>query len=361
MYKKYEKKYMCSSILLALSFLPGCTLLDSFKNSSPNSTATTDTSTQVSNNNNTNLMTGDIVATMNGKPLISSTILEVEKENIMKSKPEYRAALAFMDTKVLDRNLTEGLISQAVVDQYIVEQGIDSSAEYQSELADIIKNMKRILNAKFFSQKFNVTVSDAEISKFYESNKNAIPDLIISQGGVVALGMQFDNEISAKEFMIQVKNAQNDLKKAAQDAGVSNAVKDFKMVNSQSIGIDPALRDKIVALKTVPSVEMMTVNGAVWVISATAKETAKYRPLEQVKDGIKQLLENNKRAELVEAEITKLRDKYNVSINEEYFKSDAGAAPDMEESEEDFDATETASKSAQADFDRENALSKRLA
>jgi len=356
----YEKKYMCAGMILILSLLPGCTLLDSLKNSSPNPATTIDTTTQVDINNNPDLMTGDVVATMNGKPLITSTILEAEKENIMKSKPEYRAALAFMDAKVLDRNLTEGLISQAVVDQYIVEQKIDSSAEYQSELADIIKNMKRILNAKFFSQKFNVTVSDAEISKFYEANKNAIPDLIISQGGVVASGMQFDNEISAKEFMIQVKNAQNDLKKAAQETGVSNAVKDFKMVNSQSIGIDPALRDKIVAIKTAPSVEMITVNGTVWVISATSKETAKYRPLEQVKDGIKQLLENNKRAELVESEIAKLRDTYNVSINEEYFKSDA-SAPDMEESDEEFDSTETANKSAQSNFDREATTSKRLA
>jgi hypothetical protein len=160
--------------------------------------------------------------------------------------------------------------------------------------------------------------------------------------------------------MIQVKNAQNDLKKAAQETGVSNAVKDFKMVNSQSIGIDPALRDKIVAIKTAPSVEMITVNGTVWVISATSKETAKYRPLEQVKDGIKQLLENNKRAELVESEIAKLRDTYNVSINEEYFKSDA-SAPDMEESDEEFDSTETANKSAQSNFDREATTSKRLA
>jgi hypothetical protein len=347
-----HKKILIGGVIASLTFLPSCALLDMFKGKSE---STASSSVERSVEDNQNMMTGEVIVTMNGKPIITSDVIAVEKENVMKSKPEFRAALSFMDPKILDRNLTEGLISQAVVDEYVVEQGLDKTVDYQKELADIMKNMKRILNAKFFSQKFAISVSDAEVSKFYEANKNAIPELMVSQGGVVASGIQFDSESTAKEFMVKVRASNNNFARAAQQEGITNTIKDFKIVNAQSIGIDPQLRDKIVAIKTVPSVDLITANGSVWVVNAVSKEEPKYVPFEQVKANIKQLLENNKRGELFEIEINKLRDKYGIVINEDYFK---GGSVGEEVAEEDIDMNMPTGGLAKAE---QEDVSKRLA
>lgn len=326
MNKKGHKNLLMGGMLASLALLPSCGLLDMFKSKSEEQTE----SVMSTQEPRAEMLTGDVVATMNDEPIVTTDSIAAAKEELLKSKPELRSVLPFMDPKVLDLNLTNGLVSQAIVDEYVREKGIDKTAEYQKELADIIKNMKRILNAKFFSQQYNVSVSDAEVKNFYETNKSAFPELIISQGGVVASGIQFEDEMAAKEFMAQVKAAGNNFVKAAQQAGKANAIKDFKMVNAQSIGIDPVLRDKIMAVKAVPSVEMVKTKGAVWVVNMASKEEPQYVPFDQVKVQIKALIENNKRGELFQKDIDKLKEKYNVVVKEDYFKSEASAMSPMQ-------------------------------
>jgi hypothetical protein len=316
-----HKKIFVGGLIAALTLLPSCTWFDSSKNSTNEEMVTSSSAKRGIENDQP--MTGDVVASMDGKPFITSSVLDVEKENIFKSNPQIKAAIAFMDPKVLDRNLTDGLVSQAIVDKYIAEKGLDQSADYKAEFADACKAIKRMLNAKFFTQQFNVMVTDQEAREFYEANKNAIPGLLISHGGVVASGIQFDNEANAKAFVAKMKESNNNFARTAQQENVANAIKDFKMVNNQSVGIDPLLRDKIVAIKSVPTTEIITVNGAVWVINATAKEAPKYHPFDQVKENLKQELEKGKRGEQFEIEINKLKEKYNVTINEDYFKGES--------------------------------------
>jgi hypothetical protein len=124
----------------------------------------------------------------------------------------------------------------------------------------------------------------------------------------------------------RAKAAPGGFKKVAQDDSLNAKIKDFKLVSSQSIGIDEPLRDKIVGIKVVPSVEMFEVNGKFWVVNATSKEEAKYIAYEQVKDKLQQELEQSKRVELLQKEIDELRKKYAVEVLEDYFKS-AGEQP----------------------------------
>ena len=350
---------MIGGVIAALTLLPSCALLDMFKGKSSEESMLPSSVERTADDNQAR-MTGDVIVTINGRPLITTSVLEIEKENIYKSNPQIKAAIAFMDPKVLDRNLTEGLVSQAVVDEYVAEQGLDKSAEYQAELADAYKAIKRMLNAKFFSQKLQVAVTDAQARAFYEEHKDAVPGVMISQGGIVASGIQFDSEATAKDFIAKVKLANNNFARVAQQEGISGTIKDFKMVNSQSVGIDPSLRDKIVAIKTVPSVELISVNGAVWVVNAMSKEAAKYRPFEQVKDKIKQDMENNKRGELFEIEISKLRDKYNIVINEDYFGGTSTAPVEIGEGSQ-FDQEPRTGGSVDARDRQEKDASKRIA
>jgi hypothetical protein len=134
-----------------------------------------------------------------------------------------------------------------------------------------------------------------------------MPDLLISRGGIKAVGVSFDKMAAAQDFLAKAK-ASKDITKAAQAAQLSKNVQDFKMVNDQSVGIDSALRDKILEIKKVPAVELIKLSdNKIWVVSATEKEEAKYRPFEQIKSGLEQLVKREKSNEVFEQELNKLK------------------------------------------------------
>lgn len=312
------------SLLLSL---PGCKLLNWFKGEKKEEMAKPITSAAASKSEEKPL-TGEILVSVNNRPLISVDSLQHEKDKLLKSNPQLKAMMAFMDSKQFDFNLSMGLLNQELVDLDIAERGINKQAEYQLELEEGYKAIERMLNAKYFSQEFPVTVSIDEVKSFYEKNKEAMPNLLLSRGGVGAVGIQFDDQAKAQQFLEAVRAGNNDVNKTAQAQGLSDKVKDFKLVNNQSTGMDAPLRDKIVGMKKVPSVEMFTIDGKFWVVSATTREEAKYRPFDQVKNEITAYLEKEKRAERFDEEIDKLKEKYRVTVNEDYFKVEEPSMPE---------------------------------
>jgi hypothetical protein len=314
MNKKSHKKILVSGVFATLSFLPGCALLDMFKGSGQTAIenrAAGETSVP---------MTGEVLVTMKGKPAITTDTLALEKEKFLKANPQIKQAIAFMNPKAFDRNLLEGLIGQRIADEYVVSQGINQTDAYKTELKDLCESMERMLNAKYFSEKKAVNVPDSDVKAFYDANKDKLRGIMTSPGGVMATGVEFSDQAAARAFAARAKAAPGGFKKTAQDDGLNAKVKDFKLVNNQSIGVEPALRDKIVAMKTVPGVEVIDADGKFWVVSATTKEEPKFIPYEQIKDKLKQELEQNKRVELFEKEIKELRTEYGVEVNEDYFK-----------------------------------------
>jgi len=313
-----HKKFLIGGVVATISFLPGCT--DMFKGSI-NQASTENTRAQENAP-----MTGEVLVTMKGVPAITADSLEKEKEKLLKANPQLKQAFAFMDSKELDRNILEGLIHQKIVDEYVASNKINQSAAYQAELRDLYESMERMLNSKYFSERKSVNVPESDVKAFYEENKDKIQGLAISQGGIATTGIEFADGAAARAFAARAKTAPGGFKKVAQDDGLTPKIKDFKLVNSQSIGLDEQLRDKIVAIKTVPSVEVLDINGTFWVVNATAKEAPKYIPYEQIKDRLKEQLEQNKRVEIFGKEIEGLKKEYDVQVNDDYFKQDAQTA-----------------------------------
>ncbi len=315
MNKSFHKIGLMSGVFVMLSFLPGC--MDMFKKDS------VDVSTENNSSNDQSVLTGEWLMNIKGKPVITTDSLAVEKEDYLKSMPQLAEAMKYIEPKEFDHYLLEGLMGQYIADEYITSNKIDQTPAYQAELKKLYRNMDRTLNAIYFNKQFSVTVSDAEARSFYEANKDKIQGVIISHGGVAAQGIEFASLAEARAFVSQVKSVQNNFTKAAQEGGLIDKIKDFKVVNAHSIGIDEQLRDKIAAIKTVPAVELIEANGKFWVVSAISKEEPKYIPYEQIKDRIKQQVEQTKRLELLEKKINELKQEYAVTINEDYFKPEA--------------------------------------
>lgn len=323
-------------LLLSIVLLPGCEW-----GSSKKVTSNVEVETAVSQEmpNQKKALTGEVLVTINGVPVVTKDMLDEEREKLFKANPQFKAMLSFMPAEQLDRNIAEGLMSQEIINYYIHDAGVDKDAEYKAELEDGIKKIEHMINAKYFTQSFPVSISDADISKFYEENKGVMQDIIISRGGVRAVGLLFANEKDAQDFVSQLTN---DLQTTARQLGLVEKIKDFKLVNEQSFEVDPAIRERLVHIATVPSIEIISTGDKnVWVVEAQAKEEPKYRPLDdRMKLGLRQYLEKEKKAEAFEKELEKLKSKYNVVFNDTYFgsQSDDQMVSEPEMSLEDFEA-----------------------
>lgn len=320
MKKQFALKSGLFFSLVLLICLPGCNVVDWFKGKTTSPSPVSQGSDVVDSSDSS-----QVIVTIGSKPLITKNRLEKEKENLLASNPQLRAMLAFMPTQELDRNLVEGLTNQAVVDRYIQENKINDTPEYKAEYDRMLASVGHMLNTKYFSQKFPATVTDEQAKEFYEKNKNSMPQLLLSSGGVECIAIMFDTQAAAKGFLAKVEAHKGDLEKAAKEMGLSKKVQDFKVVNNQSVNIDPLLRDKIMQINVCPAVKIFEVNNkSHWVVSARKKEAAQYRPFEQVKDDLKAYLEKEKVAEVFNKEIDRLKKEYNVEINKEFFAKEAG-------------------------------------
>ncbi len=318
--------------LASLLCLPGCSLVDSFLGNKDDRTRTQRVATEEHaiadlRKGKAGMsvlpeeeLTGESLITMDGTPIVTVNSLQSEKEKLLDANPQLKQMLDYMDPAQLDRNLAEGLMNQVIVDRYIGEQGVDQQPAYKKELRDGIKAVERMVNTKFFTQSFELTISDADVRAFYDSNKDAMPHLVMSRGGVRAIGVACTNEQAAKAFADVVRAQKNDIQKAAEMEGKKDQLRDFMTVSQQAFGIEPELKNKIMAITNYPSVQVITLqDGTAWVVLAQSKEATQYRPYEEVKVDLKDYLEKEKRAKQFDSEMSKLKARYNVEMKEEFF------------------------------------------
>lgn len=327
-----------------LVLLPGCRLVDWIKGKT-GGTPTTD-ATELAQTS------GDgsaVLATIEGKPLITQQMLDSEKQKLIASNPQLQAMISLMDEKQLNRNLLDGMASREVIRKYIKDNKLDQSPKYEQDFELALKQIRDALNTRFFMESFAVTVADNEIKKFYDENKDVIPNLLVSRGGVEARALSFSTEKAAKEFEVKAKSLKNDINRAAKEIGLAGNVKDFKLVNEQSLGLESELRDKIVAIKSVPSTHLFHVGKEYWVVAAHKKEAPKYRELTQVKDELKQLIEKEKTIKRFEEEVARLRAEYKVEIKEELFAEKADSAKTVQAAGKEDAKEETANTVKTAD------------
>ncbi len=319
-----KKKLSLVLLVAPLIMLPGC--LDWFKQKLGGKKGAAETTSTMPSDEL--VSEGEVLVTMGGAPIISSKSFERDFAALIEENPQLKSILPLMPDAPY--NFLQGMVSQEVVDKYIAENKIDETPEYQKDIERGVRTITRITNKKHFDQKFPAKVSDAEVQKFYDENKESIPELLLSRGGVKSSGVSFNNEADAKAFAAKAKG--KDFAKVAREANVTDKIRDFKFVTAQSVGIDKAVQNRIIATKHVPATEVIKGDDkAFWVVNMTEIQQAKYRPFEQIKAGLKQHLEKEKQMAEEDKEINQLKEKYGVVINEEYFKKQKGAQAESKE------------------------------
>lgn len=272
-------------------------------------------------------ISGDtVIATMGGKSVLTVKEFEERFEQLLQAQPQLRAMLQYMPDLKID--VAKSLVSQSVISEWVKQNNIDSQDKYKQDLAQAEVQAKNIVNVKYFRDACVKPVTESDVKSYYNEHKDEHPELLLSRGGVPATGVSFEKEADAKAFLAKVtgKNA-DDLKKIAEADKIGSKVRNFGFVNAQSLGMDAALRDKVIALKKA-GIELIKINDkSFWVVHVGAKQETKYRPFEEVKAGLEKFLASRKMEEAMEQKLDELKGKYDVKINEDVLKAKTAEEP----------------------------------
>jgi hypothetical protein len=186
----------------------------------------------------------------------------------------------------------------------------------------------RVVNQTYFSKSHPVEVSEAELKNFYDKHKNQMPDLMVTRGGVNAVGVAFKDEAQARAFLASVKDG--NLSNVAAAQSMAGQVREFKDVDQLTPGVEPAIREALVGMNRFPSTQLVKTAKEFWVVQGLSKDEPKYQEFAKVKDLLKQAAEQEKRMEHLESLIEKYKKQYGVQVNDEAVKaSEAAAAQGM--------------------------------
>lgn len=266
-----------------------------------------------------------VLMKVDGRAVITLNSIDKDFDRLLEENPQFKQVLAYMPDAKL--NYFQGMANQKVINAYISKNKIDQSAEYQKELEKTMEQVKDMLNMNYFDVRHAAEVSDAEVKRFYDENKDKIPNLMQSQGGVKAEGVSFANQEDAGAFLAKAKETQESLDKLATEAGFADKYQDFKLVNLQSAQVDPSLKANITKLNRLPALELFDVDGKWWVVKAYSKTEPTYVPFESVKPMLEEHLQKQKQAEVREKALDKYKKEYSVEINDAPLRS---SAPDIE-------------------------------
>lgn len=265
-------------------------------------------------------VTNDVLLRINGKPAVTVAEFEDYKTKILEIQPQYKQMMAMMpeaERVKIDQNLYENLVNQKVLQAWVEKNNIDDSQEYQKDLALIVDFAKQNLSVKHFQEKHPVVVTEADLLAFYEENKGKMPGLSQSLGGVNAKAVKFESKEKANEFLAKAKAAGADFDKLAKASNLK--VEEFKDVNNRSFNLDMQVRKSLLAMEKFPTTELVDAGKTAWVVKGIQKTEAVYVAFDEVKDGLENMLKQQKQSEIIQAELEKLKKEYDVDINSGYF------------------------------------------
>ncbi len=258
----------------------------------------------------------EVILTIDGKPRITVGRFEEYMNMVFQSQPQLQQLLALMPNG--EYELYTSMKNEELLQAWVMKNNIDKKIEYQKDLQSIIDFGTRQLAVKYFQDAHPVVVTPAEVKKYYDENKQTIPELMSSRGGVNAQAAMFNTPADAQAFIAKLQEPKASFTQLAKEAKAT--VKDFKQVNDQSFDVEAPLREKLLSIKKFPATEVVTVGDKTWVVKATGKSEPQYIPFDQIQSRLEPFLKQQKLGEMFNKELETLKKDFNIVENKDFFE-----------------------------------------
>lgn len=304
--KSFSSKMSIVLVLSSLAFLPSCDWLKSKLG-----LVNQDQAAAVSAG------AGDeVVATADGKPLLYRSEVNNQLKMIIEMNPQ------IAQIEGIEDHLANSMAMQKLISRKVNDEGLNKTKEYLQQQ----EAFTQMLNGRTFAAKHQPVVTEEEKKAYFDKNKENLPEAMVSRGGVPVSSVSFAKEADAKAFLEKAKAKVGKLEEVAKDAKLSDKFRDYKLVHANSYGIEPVLREKVLAIKKSPATELVKINDTTYyVVYVGAKEAPKYRTYEEVKSAIEQRLASEKQNESLEKALEQLKAEYKFEM-----KKSAPVAPEIE-------------------------------
>lgn len=308
----------------ALLFLPGCDWFNKDKNKNLSSQEVvfvgTGTDVMATSGGIPSSDTSAVVLSMQGKSVMTADMFENDFKDFLEKNPQMRQLLAIMPD--MREKYFEGVVAKEIVKRFVEENRLAKTPEYEADMRQWMETGRQMYDAQHFANQFPISVNASDVKRFYDENKDSMPELLISHGGVQTVAVQFDNEKRAQEFLDAVSEKNDNFEEYIEEKGLSDQRRDLRLVNDSSVGVDTILRQAILEVTKFPTIKLVKVGDQdFWVIHPTAKEEKKHRPFVEVAEGLKEMLTKEKQVERIQTEIDKLKGDYEVVVNDESLKT----------------------------------------
>jgi hypothetical protein len=264
--------------------------------------------------------TGDVLLTIDGQPVLTVSEYEKQLDMARAANPQVDMILQMMpnaEREFVFRGISTSKLMKAWADK----EGITKNTDFKEQQKHLHEAMDLQLYMKAFDEKNPIKITDSDVEQFYHEKRDSIPGLAITQAGVDTSFVRFDSKAKAQAFFDKVKEVKkaDEFKKVAENnkeqAGQS-------VINDKSPFSD-ALKKTVLDIKKFPSVQIVKVSdNGYWVVLVTGKSEAKYHDLKspQVQQGLRKMIEDERKGQLIEREIEKLKKDLNVVENSSYFE-----------------------------------------
>jgi hypothetical protein len=274
---------------------------------------------------------GVTLCSINGEPAVTEGEYKQNLSQMLQANPYFKGASAESLPNELKRRFLEQLSMQAVIEKFSDKNGIENDPEFIKIYNELKEQVKRSIKVQLFEKRIydGIKVADNDITKYYNENKNRFVKVA---GGVLAMGVRFDNEAQANAFLAKAKQNVEGFEKLAK-ADAAGKFRDFGRVSKEVRGgfqmeiVPTPIKDSVLGMTKLPGVEKIKAGKEYWVVKAWDKKDTVLFGVEEVKTHIEAMLKNNQFKDAIEKRMEELKKEMKVVVNEDYFKDATKPAP----------------------------------
>lgn len=263
------------------------------------------------------------LCSIDAKPVIKESDFNTSLNQMLQANPYFRGAGADSLPIAIKRRFFDELVKQELIIAEADRTNVEKDPEFQKSLEEMMKLVKRSLKVQFFEKKVfeGIKVSESDTKKYFEENKERY---MKAAGGVLVAGASFTNDADAQAFLNSAKASIDGFEQLAK-ANKKATFKDFGRVSKgaqgMGFGMTPApIKEAALAMHKHPGVEKVKVGKEIWIIKVWDKKDTVYYEHSEIKPQLEMVIKNNQARDVLEKLLKELREKFKVTVNEDFFK-----------------------------------------